>query len=571
MGKAVFFTVAVSFLIIIVSCHKEEQPVPAPVIEILSDKDIELSCGDTTVTVRYRIENPAEGGDVSGYSAADWIGDYSDCPSDGAFTFKASANSGDGRRSATLVLTYGYAGGSVKDSIGVVQAGKPADDPAPDPDPDQDQDPPYILILTGLKMNIPAAETAVTIQYMMQNPASDGYMLPTSDAGWIRELEDHPDNSTVTFTVEANSDVDGRSTEIMMSYYYGENGESMVERPVIIEQVGYVPESVEFEAVYFSGHYLGDQFGHNGEIDYMINLSDQPIRNGLLMPGGTYYTFDIYSTQPEDMDAISVPAGTYTLGRPFETELMTCDPEYTYWCRITPDGTDYEVPFTRYQSVSLTIEKEGDGYYYHAELVDNKGTVHKLTYRGDAVIDNTVRYSTLLEDRHVDGNALVGTAIYYGEEYGTSAVRWTLKLTTPGGGDAFQIDLVTDASSSYGDGLPSGTFRPSSDGANALPGEFVIGNMGTTFQGTWFYTTDEFGNFNDPYAPLVDGEITVTAGPDGEYTVVLECQDDASTTNTVTTTWRGVPEYMDAAFSAPLFDRSLLKISKPGIVPSLPR
>lgn len=123
-------------------------------------------------------------------------------------------------------------------------------------------------------MNIPAAETAVTIQYMMQNPASDGYMLPTSDAGWIRELEDHPDNSTVTFTVEANSDVDGRSTEIMMSYYYGENGESMVERPVIIEQAGYVPESVEFEAVYFSGHYLGDQFGHNGEIDYMINLSD---------------------------------------------------------------------------------------------------------------------------------------------------------------------------------------------------------------------------------------------------------------------------------------------------------
>ncbi|HIT48422.1 MAG TPA: hypothetical protein IAC34_02895 [Candidatus Coprenecus stercoripullorum] len=75
-----------------------------------------------------------------------------------------------------------------------------------------------------MKMNIPAAETAVTIQYMMQNPASDGYMLPTSDAGWIRELEDHPDNSTVTFTVEANSDVDGRSTEIMMSYYYGENG-----------------------------------------------------------------------------------------------------------------------------------------------------------------------------------------------------------------------------------------------------------------------------------------------------------------------------------------------------------
>lgn len=371
-----------------------------PFFALVCEDGISVSRGESEVLVEYVLENAVEGGRIAGSSPAEWIGDYTVEENMRCAGFTVKANPDTAARSAEVVFSYVYGDGRISDTVTVNQSGK---------SDDYDPDAPEIVFLTGMQYDVPDEESDLSVRYFIIDAVDGARMKASTGAYWIGGFEYYPDSSRVDFTVSANTAQEERTAEVMFTYRYEKDGhEYSVSKSIRVVQGRFIPAEVDFEAAYFSGHYLGDVFGHNGETNYMINLSDKPVYNGMLLPGGTYYTFDIFSTEPENADAISVPEGTYVLGQAYQTELMTLNPEYTYWCRITPDGSGYEIPYTRYDSGTLTISKEGDGYLYYAELVDNNGTVHKLTYKGDAIIDNTERYSSLFEDRELDCDGMRG-------------------------------------------------------------------------------------------------------------------------------------------------------------------
>ena len=410
-------------------------------------------------------------------------------------------------------------------------------------------------ILNGNPVEVSPEGGSLVLEYRTALPAG-GYIEAESEATWITYADFSPTAMTATFEIEQNIDPCSRRADIILTYIYAtEAGTDSASDTISVLQSGVeVPYDYIFEATYFTGEYYGNLYGNDGEINYSLILADAPGSGQNLTPGGIYYLLDIFSTEPANLDAMTLPAGTYTLGEPGETAYMTFTPDYTYWFKVNSEGSGYDVPYTTFVSGTLEVSYQDGVCTYDADLTDNIGKRHKLTYRGDGIYRNGLIESTLEGDVDVNTEGMGASAIYYGDYYMNGTTDWFIIMANPDG-EVLQLDICTQPGQTFEDGLPSGSFTASTLEFGADAGEFVPGYVEGNCQATWYYNENQDGMITDPIAPLKSGRIDITRNADGTYTIKVNCGDDAYPANTVRTEWTGKPVFSDESWLAPAKNR----------------
>lgn len=105
-------------------CDEKPEPEisqPAIVLQDIPDNQLTFPAEGAQATIRYTIENPADGGKVYAEADQDWIADISS-DTEGTITFDVLENEETESRNAVITLTYEWAEGSVQALINVIQS-----------------------------------------------------------------------------------------------------------------------------------------------------------------------------------------------------------------------------------------------------------------------------------------------------------------------------------------------------------------------------------------------------------------------------------------------------------------
>ena len=149
-------------------------------------------------------------------------------------------------------------------------------------------------------------------------------------------------------------------------------------------------------------------------------------------------------------------------------------------------------------------------------------------------------YSTLKEDYTLDLENAVATAVCYKDYYNTGGYNWQIKIKPEDGvsGDEIDIELVVH-STSFDDGIPTGTYNVAVDNTDPMPGEFLAGEYFWGYLYTWY--KGNFGEDGKPQsvAPATGGTIDVTNHGDGSYTVKFSLEDDRTVPRIFSGSWTG--------------------------------
>lgn len=266
---------------------------------------------------------------------------------------------------------------------------------------------PEITILSEQPLIVPALGGDINVAFTVENPRTDGVMTAgTDNADWISGMSVSAEN--FEFHVSANDTESIRTGTVTLVYTYG--GDSTATADVAISQENTSSPEYDYvlSATIASGEYYGDQYsGKQGQMNYSICLSDREVSEDNII-GGNFYFFDIFSFEPEDLNNIRLPEGTYLLGQSGTTEIGEMNPDYTYAYYTDPaDGKTYEANFSE---VELTVSYDGDNAVYEARMTDNDGFTHHVTYYGHVEIALNLPEGKL--DRNLDFTASYASASY---------------------------------------------------------------------------------------------------------------------------------------------------------------
>lgn len=143
-----------------------------------------------------------------------------------------------------------------------------------------------------------------------------------------------------------------------------------------------------FQATVFAdGQFFGTRYTNETVHPYTLNsyytvLSDKPLSEDYedgLMPGGTYYAFQIMGAAPANMRHILPPDGTYKYSDTVAMNVLLSN-AHIY---VLDGNGNYEVDraVTGGKLVLTTTEKDSSSYLnYDLVLTDNLGKTHHVTY-----------------------------------------------------------------------------------------------------------------------------------------------------------------------------------------------
>lgn len=413
------------------SCHDpNEQELADPELKAVTDGDIEVGCEGGECVFEYELLNPTETETVSVTVSEDtgWVTDV-DAETSGQVHFTVLPNEDTVGRETELTIHYGKA----SLSFGVVQYGE---EYVPSPE----------FSLGQSEMDIPAEGGEAKVNYTVVNPAEDGTVSAVSVSEWISGIT-CGSASEVVFHVDANTLEEPRTAELEVKYtYVRDDVEYSIADTLTITQEASVPSyDYDFAAEEFTGYYYGTYFSMGDEHNYVTWLSDIGFdEEGYMLPGGTYYGFDLYAASPEDDEHPLPPAGVYTLGLYGETAEMTFSPGDSYARTVSEDGYSTLMDVT-FEEGTLVLEYVDEGVSIEAEILDNEGKTHHVSYTGPISYSVEAHtgdeaYPTIYSDLEVE--ATYASAMYV-EDYDQKTMR-------------VQFD-ITDMQVFYGMMMPPGT------------------------------------------------------------------------------------------------------------------
>lgn len=386
-------------------------------------------------------------------------------------------------------------------------------------------------------ITIPFNARTATIHYTITNPVEGGTIKPEASVEWISDIDTSVEGS-VSLSVEENTTTESRSVILTLRYEY-EGCEEEIEAQINLIQEA-CPYTYIKELPLSYGYYYGTITG--GSPNYYLSLAESPMENNIIGDGFTYI-LDIYSDEPEDMNAIAPAVGTYTLSETFEAG--TLHPLNSSVRIKTSDGTTS----SNFTEGTLVISRDGDQYNYEAVLTDTNGEIHHISYTGPVALTDFSQgdfTSTLREDYVADLTGASCSALYYGDTYGgTSGIptsNWYISLSNLPNGDHFQLDICAPPTSNTETGITPGTYLLLDcdyGELTALKGFTVNG----TKYGSWFWVYENAAQV-DPIAPLDSGSITISRDND-TYTITIRAFDDNPDSNSITATWTGQIEITD--------------------------
>lgn len=238
-----------------------------------------------------------------------------------------------------------------------------------------------VLEITSGDISVDPAGQECSVSYTITGIAENGIISARCLAEWIETL-DYGTEGVVTFTALPNENDSDRSTTLTVIYTYGE-GLAVKDSISIHQSADTETVDYKFEMKELYGIYYGVKYGQNGEYSYFTTLSDLPYgADGYSQPGGTYYILDMFGPAPEN-GSYMCPVGTYTLGEPGATEEFTFTPDISFAATISEDGETRTMNVT-FTEGTIDVSKDENGYYViEADMVDNEGKKHHVSYAGD--------------------------------------------------------------------------------------------------------------------------------------------------------------------------------------------
>ena len=362
MKRFFFLLAAFAAAAALTGCNGNIEPASDPAINISDSSFVALPEGGE-LAIAYTIENPVEGGNLTADPADDWMGEAK--VSDTAVVFNVEPNEGEQARETTVTLTYVFG-----DDRNVTAEVIVSQDFVKE-EPDVPGEDPVIEIITE-EMTIPFTGGARQILYQVKDPASDGKMSASSEAGWLSGFSCVNDG-VVDFTAEANGTAETRSATVVLTYTY--NGDKTVTAEFGLSQEASDPEAkynYDYQLSYYFAEYYGNQFNycHN----WVFYLTDTPAEDGMYFPdNAVVYTIDLYAAaDPENPENPLPAAGEYRISS--DSEDMTFSDFMSYptipgYVAMIVDGT-------------VNICYEGTDIIIEGIWTDENNATHHFVFNG---------------------------------------------------------------------------------------------------------------------------------------------------------------------------------------------
>lgn len=299
-------------------------------------------------------------------------------------------------------------------------------------------------------------------------------------------------------------------------------------------------QDVEMTASSLEGEYCGKVYD-TPDYNYYLIFSDKGFTaDGDYQPNARYYYIDLYSATASQRGAEHrVPTGAYALD--VENTCVDGTISALYSHLYETDASAKYDPSKEQDFTEAVLVVRADGSLT-LEAATEDGRRHRIVFTGDYSLEAVPGsgadgpYTTLTEDRELDFSSAVGMADYYGDYFGVGYAHWIVMLAPSSGtGDALQLTLMSEGLT-LEDGF-AGTYTCSSGGES---GTFYPGVFDYDLMDSWYcYMVNRQMPDSGPWAPLVDGRVTITK-MDDRHLITLDCRDDALTPNRITASWQGV-------------------------------
>jgi hypothetical protein len=282
------------------------------------------------------------------------------------------------------------------------------------------------------------------------------------------------------------------------------------------------PGDVEFvlEASFFGGEY----YAPTGEItthNYFFVLSDVVVEGTTAKYPANYFYFDLYSDESNETNTI--PNGTYVFDPANTLAAGTCSEAYSI-AYSTDEVGDLEWHIFTEGTITVT-----DGKVV-ANMVREDGLKMTISYEGDLSLpeaDNSDdSLSTLEGDFEFEFNNYKYVVQYYGDYYTDDTDNWNIFIYEDIenlNGNYFLLDLLADPSQIDF----AGTYEVLSNTDDYI-NTFIAGHVDNEgyMAGCW-YAKLENGALGVPFAPIVEGSVTISIENDDTIVIAYDCIDDA--------------------------------------------
>lgn len=335
------------------------------------------------------------------------------------------------------------------------------------------------------------------VRFSIKQPQG-GSVTAVESCEWMDAVVEF--NSDLVITVQPNES-EAREAKVTLKYEYAKDVTITVKQRANTGGV-----DVEYNAKRFEGVY----FGASGSThNYYIIISDMGAkRDGTGKANGTYYYFDLYSSEESE----TLPNGSYTLDESDSCSALTIAAGASSYCVMDKDAKAKVSSY--FTSATVTVEK--DKFVANIEL--ESGEKHLVTYDGDLGIyfDNT----TFTEDFTFDIKGADITATNYGDKLEVGQQAWFIEAVR--GDDLFMLELLTASTES-----PAGLYTPLTGAVNeGYNNKFIIGYLDDGLQGTWYAKLTNNVIKGDVMAPVTTGIIQVVV-EQGNATINFSAKDDA--------------------------------------------
>lgn len=504
------------------ACKTIENPIP----EIKTDiETVNATSKGGTYTVPFTIVNAYEGVSPMPSADADWIGDLS-IESGNMLKITVEPNSKSGEatveRKCNVTVSYNYNSGVVSFSVQVVQKGMNLT--------------PEFVLGGETAYSISSASKTITIPFSVDSPADGGEVSVKPASDWIRAGS--PENGQVVLTVDANTEENSRSADVVFSYIWSDG---QIDRTITIDQAaGYIEYG---NMPMLCGWYYGKAQKEDGTYTtknaYEFYITDKGFSSdGYAMPNGAYFHIIIYSdSEPEDWYAPFPQEGEYMFvpnAEEYDGKAFTSVQGY-----IKNDSQAMSEDMGTYDNGKLTIEKLAQGYKVKLAVSFKDGRNATVVFRGSPVVSN-VSATLPLYEQDVVLNPVSCTAKWYNPAYGGNNFWFTFNQRENDGRNyKFQlyiIPLLEEVSNH----VMTGTFPVVAEGESLAPYKTQRGEvstaMGTFAIGTFVETWTD-SDPSHPYYLLVSGGSVRLSGDYNNYTVDFEF--DTSNGKRITGSYNG--------------------------------
>ncbi len=219
----------------------------------------------------------------------------------------------------------------------------------------------------------------LTIGYNILNPRDGGRLSLEIPEGndWISVYVIDEEFKTVTVTIAENMETESRSETLTFIYTYDKDS--------VTAQINIVQNECVYDYI-GEGRNAASYFYGRGQLtDPDLNLYYLFISTTVSLEQYTkiYYFALAHSTETEDM--LPLP-GTYTMV-PLGTETDFCFDDYNTYAQFVGGDienlTDLKDVNFEGGSGTVVVERDGSIYTIKANVIDDKGRKHKLTYTGE--------------------------------------------------------------------------------------------------------------------------------------------------------------------------------------------